>query len=427
MLVHSPLQEWVLRTVGLRLRGVRLKVITAVLLLMVVAGLSASPTRVTAQSGRLSRIERELSRDRNAAERAQRREQVLSTEVAAATQRISELDGRLTELRGREAALTRRLEAARTELAATQRELRTERARLARLRARLAAGRRQLAARLVAIYKADSPDLLTVVLSSRGFADLLENAAFMRRISRQDRRVLTFVAEARDETKRREAALASLERRQAEAADAITEDHQALVAVRMQVERARRQSAAARSMQQRQLGAVRVSIDQLRGEVRALEAAQRRVSEKLLTAQQVGGGPAPVAGPPSSGGGTLIWPVEGPITSPFCEVREWEECHPGLDIAAPDGTPIRAAAAGTVSLLQSEAASGGYGNFTCLQHAGGLSTCYAHQSGFATSAGATVEQGEVIGYVGDTGFSFGPHLHFEVRANGAVANPLNYL
>ncbi len=76
---------------------------------------------------------------------------------------------------------------------------------------------------------------------------------------------------------------------------------------------------------------------------------------------------------------------------------------------------------------KSEAESGGYGNYTCIDHGGGLSTCYAHQTSFATSLGASISQGEVIGYVGNTGFSTGPHLHFEVRANGEPQDPLGYL
>ena len=89
----------------------------------------------------------------------------------------------------------------------------------------------------------------------------------------------------------------------------------------------------------------------------------------------------------------MIWPVNGPITSPFCESRAWESCHPGIDIGVPAGTPIRAATAGKVVLMQSEGVSGGYGNFTCIQHDGSLSTCYAHQSRFGTSLGAQVSPG----------------------------------
>ena len=123
----------------------------------------------------------------------------------------------------------------------------------------------------------------------------------------------------------------------------------------------------------------------------------------------------------------LIWPVHGPITSPFCERRAWEACHPGMDIGVPSGTPIHAAAAGVVSLMGPE---GGYGNFTCIRHLT-LTTCYAHQSRFATHYGAAVKQGQIIGYSGCTGRCYGAHLHFEVRKgtspSSPVTNPNNYL
>ena len=123
----------------------------------------------------------------------------------------------------------------------------------------------------------------------------------------------------------------------------------------------------------------------------------------------------------------VMGPLTGQITSPFCESRSWESCHPGIDIGVPAGTPIRAAASGKVVLMQGTGASGGYGNFTCIQHTASLSTCYAHQSRFATSVGASVKQGQVIGYVGCTGRCFGDHLHFETRINGSVVSPMNYL
>ena len=146
-----------------------------------------------------------------------------------------------------------------------------------------------------------------------------------------------------------------------------------------------------------------------------------------LAATLAGYGSVPLpAGPIRPGNGSgLIWPVDGPVVSGFG--YRWGRMHEGIDIAVPAGTPIRAAASGTVILQQGESESGGYGNFTCLDHGGGLPTCYAHQSAFAVSSGQSVSQGDVIGYVGCTGHCFGDHLHFEVRVNGAPTDPLGYL
>jgi murein DD-endopeptidase MepM/ murein hydrolase activator NlpD len=90
----------------------------------------------------------------------------------------------------------------------------------------------------------------------------------------------------------------------------------------------------------------------------------------------------------------------------------------------PAGTPIRAADSGRVVIA---GWVGGYGNYTCIQHTASLSSCYGHQSVIKVSVGQNVSQGQVIGLVGCTGLCFGDHLHFEVRINGAVTNPLNYL
>jgi murein DD-endopeptidase MepM/ murein hydrolase activator NlpD len=117
----------------------------------------------------------------------------------------------------------------------------------------------------------------------------------------------------------------------------------------------------------------------------------------------------------------MIWPVNGAVVSGFG--MRWGRMHEGVDIAVPAGTPIRAARSGTIALA---GPNGGYGNYTCIDHGGGLSTCYAHQSSFAITSGS-VAQGQVIGYVGCTGHCFGDHLHYEVRINGAAVDPLGYL
>ncbi len=98
--------------------------------------------------------------------------------------------------------------------------------------------------------------------------------------------------------------------------------------------------------------------------------------------------------------------------------------HTGIDIGVGYGTPIHAADSGTVIYATWMS---GYGNVIIIDHGNGISTLYAHQSSLAVGMGARVARGQVIGYVGSTGFSTGPHLHFEVRLNGTPVDPLAYL
>jgi murein DD-endopeptidase MepM/ murein hydrolase activator NlpD len=98
--------------------------------------------------------------------------------------------------------------------------------------------------------------------------------------------------------------------------------------------------------------------------------------------------------------------------------------HRGIDQGASTGTPIGASKAGIVIFAGWQ---GGYGNLTLIDHHDGVVTAYAHQSRLAVSSGASVSQGQTIGYVGNTGNSTGPHLHFETRVNGSAVNPRQYL
>jgi murein DD-endopeptidase MepM/ murein hydrolase activator NlpD len=121
----------------------------------------------------------------------------------------------------------------------------------------------------------------------------------------------------------------------------------------------------------------------------------------------------------------LMAPVAGRITSGFGmryhPILHYERFHAGLDFGAPYGSPIVAAANGQVVAA---GWAGGYGNEVQISHGGGVVTLYGHMSGVVARPGEVVRQGQVIGYVGSTGLSTGPHLHFEVKVNGQAVNPL---
>jgi murein DD-endopeptidase MepM/ murein hydrolase activator NlpD len=380
------------------------------------ASQGASPT------GRSAQLQKKIESTQGRIGRKKGTERVLTTDISKYSRRISSLQAKIGSLQTREQRVQADLDLKRARLAGTQAELRSERARLVRLRARLVVARRQLAARLVELYQADKPDLVTVVLNAKGFADLLERQDFLSRINEQDQQIVTLVRDAKRDATSTSKRLAALELGQQQLTVAVQQSRDEIASIKQGLIDTRVGYASTRADKQKALGKVRGERKQLEGSLSSLKAQQAKITATLQTA----GGQVP-PGPIQRGSGTLIWPVNGPITSPFCESRAWERCHPGIDIGVPAGTPIRAAAGGRVALMQSVGASGGYGNFTCVQHTSTMSTCYAHQSSFATSLGASVSQGQVIGYVGCTGLCFGDHLHFEVRINGSVVNPMNYL
>jgi murein DD-endopeptidase MepM/ murein hydrolase activator NlpD len=347
------------------------------------------------------------------------KEGVLTTTITHFNQRIQSLQGQIRGLQERQNQITGDLIAKRNELLLTQNQLEKARSHLATLKVYLAKAEKVLAARLVEMYKDGEPDMLTVVLQSNGFADLLERTEFLDRITNQDNQIITRVRVLKAQTVKQTKQLGVLQRREAAAAAAIEQRRNQIVAVKGKLVSSRADLQGARDSRRAVLAKVQSSRQALEGDLSKMQAQV----EAELRAATGPGGPLS-AGPIRRGSGQLIWPVNGPITSPFCERRAWEACHPGIDIGVPTGTPIRAADSGRVAIA---GWVGGYGNYTCIQHTASLSTCYGHQSSIQVSVGQSVSQGQIIGLTGCTGLCFGPHLHFEVRINGAVVNPLNYL
>jgi murein DD-endopeptidase MepM/ murein hydrolase activator NlpD len=374
----------------------------AAYLLLPLPGLSAPP------------LSQRIDKTRDQIDSAKHKEGVLSTDIQRFSTRIESLQGEINATQARLDRAQSSLDRQKAELLEVRDQLEEARDRLERLRRELLTARRVLADRLVEIYKADAPDALTVVLEADGFNDLLERAEFLERISDQDREITDQVRGLRDQARDQAVELAELEEREQLAAERILRERDQIAAAQGQLLSARDQLASARADKRGALAQVRDSRVALEGDLKALEAEQARVQAALTGLSA----PAPV----KAGSGQLIWPVNGPVVSPFGP--RWGRLHAGIDIAVGSGTAIRAADSGNVVLM---GWVGGYGNYTCIQHTGSLSSCYAHQSSFATSNGASVSQGQVIGYVGCTGHCFGDHLHFETRINGSPVDPMGYL
>ena len=403
-----------------RMRLSRLGLLFAVALLPLALWAALPVLSDGSPRSRAASLSSKIEQKRRAIQQKKGREHVLSTTVARYSQKIGSLQSDITVLERRQVRIQGDLDAKRAELARIQEDLRQERIRLARLRARLAEARVALADRLVQLYKADRPDVVTVVLNANGFADLLDRTEFMQRVSDQDARIIDRVRTARADATKTAAHLGVLEQRQTKVAAAIEARRNEVSRVRGQLVDRRDQFAAVRSDKATALASTRDSRKHLEGDLAALEAANRKVQAQLAAAEN--GSPSTNAGPirPSSGG--LIWPVNGPIVSPFG--MRWGRLHAGVDIAVPSGTPVHAAKSGTVLIAGWVS---GYGNYVCIQHGGSLSTCYGHNTSLAVHVGQSVSQGQVISSSGCTGHCFGPHVHFETRINGAPVDPMGYL
>jgi murein DD-endopeptidase MepM/ murein hydrolase activator NlpD len=375
--------------------------------------LAAAGAPAKSNSEKLEAVEAKIGK-------AEEREGVLSSDIAAMGDEISALEGQVSTLRNQEAAAEEELAAKEAELQGAEDELKEALERLDTLRGRLKRALVNLRERLVAIYTYGSADLTEVILSSEDYGDMVARTAYFDAINESDQALAERVRSLRDEAKKlvrqRKIAKLTIE----DARDAIAAKEERLEVTRSTLESREGALLSARAERRAALS----SIEGDRDEHEEIAAGLRsQIAQEIAEAT---GGVALPAGPmqsPSAAG--FIWPVEGTVTSGFG--YRWGRMHEGIDISVPEGTPIRAAADGTVILEQSEYESGGYGNYTCIDHGGGLSTCYAHQSSFAASVGAQVSQGDVIGYSGNTGHSTGPHLHFEVRINGAPTDPLGYL
>lgn len=347
---------------------------------------------------------------------------------------VDRLEDEIAGMEARTAELTAELDATRDRLAELEGQVDDARAELDHHHARAVE-------RIVQAYMHPPMDNLAIVISGEDVSDVSRRLGMMNEIAAHDREILEARQAAAD-------ALDDLEEETARTAtelEASTLEHEADLA-ELRDARARHDEVSA-ALQERiadfqsEADALAASEDELASLIadRAAEAATTTTTAPPETTTTTtttappettsgdGNGNASTSAttsapssPPASSG-ELQWPAEGPMTSPYG--MRWGRMHQGIDIGAPMGAPIYAAAAGTVFHA---ASMGGYGNLTLIDHGNGMVTAYAHQSSFDVMSGS-VSRGQVIGRIGSTGNSTGPHLHFEVRMNGSAVDPMPYL
>ncbi len=372
----------------------------------------AAPAAATQQAGAVSNDERIRILQEKIVQ-AQARETALASEIASVETEIRDLESQVGGVTVRLSSLEHDLALHREKLERITRlfNLQTERLNFLRSQYELAVVR--LSRRLVEIYQAEDVTTLDVLISSGSVGDAIEQIDYLSDVGSQDLRVSREVNEAKIQVRTERAKTAVTKAKVATVTRTIAVRTAQVRSERDRLLISQRGLKSARSGKREKLAAVESSKEEFLREVAGLEAASAQLSSQLQATAST-----TYDGTPSPSG--LIWPVSGPVVSPFGQ--RWGRLHAGIDIAAGYGTPVVAAASGTVVTA---GWMGGYGNLVVIDHGGGLSTAYAHLS--SISASGTVAQGQVVGAIGCTGHCFGDHLHFEVRVNGSATDPLGYL
>jgi len=302
------------------------------------------------------------------------------------------------------------------------------RVRLAALRAREAQQRGVMADRAVTLYKRGGMDSLTTVLGSDSTTHALRRSAYVDAVNRADARSVQRVTSTQTAVDAQHIQLGV----EQEALERVATEQRQVAA---EAEEIRDDRAAVLAASSSRVNSLQTRETHLEVEGRRIAALARR-AQRMAAASRSRQSATSTATPSATaatdttttttstevGTGGWTWPAGGTVTSEFG--YRWGRLHAGLDIGAPEGSPIWAARGGTVTYA---GAMGGYGNLVLLDHGGGVSTAYAHQSAIMVSVGASVSAGQQIGQVGSTGNSTGPHLHFETRIGGNPQDPRSYL
>jgi len=346
------------------------------------------------KQAQLDALRKQIEAQRQMVGSARKKETGIINEISQLEREMRKIEKEISSLESQLSVVTRRIEVTQDEITAAE--------------AHLAERMDVLGERLVIMYEVGDVSYLEVLLSATDFADFLTRWELLNEIVSSDQKMIDEIAEEQRQLEEKKKQLEANELALKEAQQAKEEKEKQLATKTKQRENALKDVQQDRKSYEKAL--------------KELEQASQEIEIMIRRMQQ--GNDAYV------GTGMFTWPAPGNtrITSKYGmryhPILKQNKLHTGIDIGAPKGAKVVAADNGTVITATYNSA---YGNMIIINHGGGIATLYAHMSAFETKVGATVKKGQTIGRVGSTGWSTGPHLHFEVRKNGTPVNPNSYL
>ena len=344
----------------------------------------------------------ELNEVQSQMQKMQERKEKARQKAAAASEGLEEIQSRLNELQ----AQARELQAKSNAL---QAKINDNQAKLAKKKAEVEQRKKIYSQRLRQIYINGQVNYLDVLLGAKDFGDFSSRMYLLQKIISSDIAMLQQLQKDEAEIKSRQ--------------EQLDAEMKEIKSTKAELEAKRARANKLKEQRSYMLYKAQEEEQQSQSEYERLLAISENITAMLRNMESSGGGSS------SSGGtGRFMWPCRGEITSYFGwrthPIFGTTKYHSGMDIAVDYGTPIMAADSGTVIY---SGWLGGYGYAVMIDHGSGLVTLYAHNQSLNVYEGQYVTKGTCIAYAGSTGYSTGPHCHFEVRLHGEVTEPLNYL
>jgi murein DD-endopeptidase MepM/ murein hydrolase activator NlpD len=361
------------------------------------------PDTVNPGQDSLEQIKTEKEETRQKIEQAQKEQDAYSEQVQEVETKLLSSLSELDELNKKESQAKQELD--KTIVLLAQNEL-----EISQLESELKEKKDIFNSRIAEIYKKDNRDIFNIFLKSQDFVEFFSRFKLMSLLLKQDTDVLTEIKDRKAKLLVLNESILSLKDDQKNKKEDIEKLIEKSMSKKREIEDIYNEKVDLFSQ-------AKANKDALIAMENQLAAKEVEVTNILKDYKQ---GQAPT--------GKLLWPTNGKISSNFgmrtSTTTGRSRMHNGLDIYAPLGTPVIASDSGQVLKAEYD---GGYGYSIIIYHGGGVATVYAHLSGFNVSTGQFVERGQIIGYVGNTGYATGYHLHFEVRIDGQSRNPSSYL
>lgn len=335
-----------------------------------------------------------------------KKEKSVLSNLLSQQQELDKLEGNYQRLNGKLSVVRNKMNITKAEQQRLEKSLRV-------LERNLSEQEKLLNRRLVATYKYGPQPYLEVLFQTRNFGDLINKFSMISRFIKNDLHLIAAIEEIKTQVNTKHQAVQEKKRQ-------VESELKKITVLQDQVSKAQQKVASKVKGTKEELNKIQTDRERLEKALEEYEETSRKIEAQIRQSEGVSG--------EIRGTGKMIWPVRGRITSNFGwryhPILRQKKYHNGLDIAVPTNTQVRAADDGVVVVSGWE---GGYGNYVAIDHGNGISTGYGHNHRLLVSKGERVTKGQVIALSDSTGLSTGPHVHFEVRVNGAPANPIPYL